>query len=400
MKFALLSDALPPHGSGQAIVIRRLLEILDPADYCLISARNLGADSEWNTQEQSLPGKYICLPPEVITRGYSLGLPKLHGPRFFSLLSRLRARKLAQIVKTEKCEAIVACTDTLLDVPAGFRASRLAGVRFYAYVFDDYKFKWLASREVAFAQSVEPDVFPKADGIIVPNEFMRDALRSRYGVEPTLIRNACDLDDYALPVNKDVLGANTGEFSIVYTGAVYDAHYNAIRNLLSALEQSPKLKARLHLYTVFPRQKLVENGLRGDNIIYHDAAPPYEMPAIQRAADILFLPLAFRSGYSQLINTSNPLKMGEYLASNKPILVHAPPDSFLTWYFREHECGLVVDSEGPEAMANAVERLLTDHDLRDKLSANALQRARTDFNLDDARSRFAQLLEIDIRNGK
>jgi glycosyltransferase involved in cell wall biosynthesis len=400
MKFAFLSDALPPGGSGQAIVIGRLLEALEPATYCLISSRDLTTELNLNTPGRGLPGKYVYLPPEKITRGYRLGLAKIHGRRFFSLVSKLRARKIARIIQAEKCEAIIACTDNLVDVPAGYQASQQTGARFYAYVFDDYGRKWLSARQLAFAQSVEPIAFRNATNIIVPNEFMREVLRARYGVEAMLIRNPCDLTRYEAPRSQNEAQVNSSEPSIVYTGAVYDAQYNAIRDLLVALEHRPQLKARLHLYSVFAREKLIAAGLRSEKIVYHDPVPPMHMPDIQRKADILFLPLTFRSAYPELINTSSPGKMGEYLAARRPILVYAPPDSFVAWYFREHECGLVVDSEDPALIAQALERLLSDEKLRRKLSAQAWERARSDFSVDEARTRFAQLLGVEAQRLK
>ncbi len=375
------------------MVIRRLLETLNPNSYCLISSSEI-ADAGGHPGSV-LPGKYIHLPPEHITRGFRLGLPKLHGQRFFSLVSKLRAQKLARIVQAEECEAIIACTDNLLDIPAGYQASQQAGVRFYVYVFDDYGRKWLSARQLAFAQSVEPTAFRNAVGVIVPNEFMRDALRARYGIEATLIRNACDLAAYEAPDNPAGMQVNASEPSIVYTGAVYEAQYSAIRNLLAALECRPQLRAKLHLYTRYAREELMNEGLSRDKIVYHDPVTPTEMPGIQRAADILFLPLALRSAYPELINTSNPAKMGEYLATGRPILVHAPADSFIAWYFREHECGLVVDSEDPGLLAGGVERLLNDEPLRRRLATNARRCAFSDFSIAEARTRFVQVLGLE-----
>jgi glycosyltransferase involved in cell wall biosynthesis len=117
-----------------------------------------------------------------------------------------------------------------------------------------------------------------------------------------------------------------------------------------------------------------------------------EIPRVQQAADILFLPLAFASPYPGVIRTSAPTKMGEYLAAGRPVLIHAPPDAFICQYFRQHNCGLVVDKNDALALAQAIERILENAELRRDLSAAACERARTDFDIIASRRAFIELL--------
>jgi glycosyltransferase involved in cell wall biosynthesis len=119
------------------------------------------------------------------------------------------------------------------------------------------------------------------------------------------------------------------------------------------------------------------------------------MPALQQRADVLFLPLALQSDYPELVRTAAPGKMAEYLAAGRPILVHAPPDSFLASYFRDHQCGIVVDRDDPAALAAALESILSDSALRARLRARAWQRAEADFDLGNARRQFAQAIGLD-----
>ena len=107
---------------------------------------------------------------------------------------------------------------------------------------------------------------------------------------------------------------------------------------------------------------------------------------------MLFLPLAFNSPYPQILRTAAPGKMGEYLASGRPILVHAPSDSFVAWYFREHQCGLVVDENDPAQLLMGIRRILTDSELGTALGRRARARAVSDFGIEAAQYRFAQLL--------
>jgi glycosyltransferase involved in cell wall biosynthesis len=84
--------------------------------------------------------------------------------------------------------------------------------------------------------------------------------------------------------------------------------------------------------------------------------------------------------------------MGEYLAANPPVLVHAPAYSFIAWYFRHHECGMVIDRDDLNALADAIRQLMTNAALRNSLSERARERANADFDLDNARAQIDHLL--------
>ncbi|HYE16132.1 MAG TPA: hypothetical protein VD968_16965 [Pyrinomonadaceae bacterium] len=106
---------------------------------------------------------------------------------------------------------------------------------------------------------------------------------------------------------------------------------------------------KLHAYTTQRAEELAGRGIGGPAVVFHPHLSVAEMPGVQRRADLLFLPLAFESPYPDLVRTSAPVKFGEYLASRRPVLVHAPPRSFISWYCREHDCGLVVDESDPRS---------------------------------------------------
>src|SRR5262249_24872683 len=159
---------------------------------------------------------------------------------------------------------------------------------------------------------------------------------------------------------------------------------DAFINLVTAMLNLPDTGLTLQLYTSARPDELERLGLRGPLEI-HEQVPACQAAALQCRADILFLPLAFASPYPEVIDTSAPGKRGELLASGRPVLVHAPATSFVSWYFRTHDCGLVVDRPDPGLLASALRQLLTDAGLRQRLVHNAQTRARLDFDITNAR---------------
>lgn len=369
------------------MAIFRLLKDFNPDDYCLIT-QDFGDKSPNNNNYscEKLPGKYYVLPAWLqIKRGW-----RFSAVRWANIL--MRAVQIARILKREKCSAVVATTSDLFDMPAAYIAGRLMQVRFYPYLFDYYSHKVLGKTST-FAHRYEPIMLKGAAGIIVPNEFMREEARSRYGVESTVIHNPCDLAAYeSAPLDNPVISKDR-EIKIVYTGSIYEAHFSAFRNLVASIRLLDQWNIKLHIYTDQLASELDEFGICGP-VVLHPPQATSAISEIQQKADILFLPLAFSSPYPDVVRTSAPGKIGEYLAAGRPVLVHAPPDTFLAWYFRQHACGLVVDESDPAKLATAIELLLTDSSLRDSLVAKARVRARADFSITASQDAFAELLEL------
>ena len=397
MRFALVSHVLPPDDNSHAAVIYRLLRDLDPGCYCLLSS---GSRAASKSAEGRLPAAHHYLPPTPqLTRGYRMGLRWCRERVNFGVGVVARARAIAGILRREGCEAVVVCTGghEVLDFPAAFLASRLTGARFYAYLLDSYGHMVAhVLGEHVFAR-LEPMLLKGAAAVITPNELHRDVVRRRYDVDAVVIHNPCDLAAYSGPANGAPIGAvapRDGEKRIVYTGSVGPLQYEPFRTLLAAMAALDRPDIRLHVYTAQPRARLESEGIRGP-VVFHPPLPLSAMPAVQQQADLLFLPLALQSNSPEIARTAAPGKMGEYLAAGSPILVYAPPGSFLASYFRDHQCGLVVDRIDPAALASAIESGLSDADLRARLRTRAWERAQADFNLVDAQRQFARVIGLD-----
>lgn len=372
------------------MVLGRLLSGFSADDYVLIRTMNL--PTEAGDYAEQLPARTYRLPETFV----SLPGPgwRRHAATASSLLGTLRARArgIVAIVRSEGCHAIVACTGgDMLDVPAASIAARWTRTRFYPYFFDHWSQQsQLGTRRRKLAEHAERWIVRGAGAVIVPNEYLGRELERRYGARTMIVRNACEVG--SARASNGLPERSPGEAAVVYTGAVYAANHDTFRNLITALTVAD-VEARVHIYTAQSPDELDAAGIAGP-IEVHEHLPVSEVPAVHRAADVLFLPLAFDSPYPSLIRTSNPGKMGEYLASGRPILVHAPPDSFVAGYFRRHGCGVVVDELDPHALARELERLLSDTRLRSSVARAARERALADFDLRRARDAFAAVVGL------
>jgi len=257
-------------------------------------------------------------------------------------------------------------------------------------MFDDPVFQWPPGRYRAMARFWENLWVRRAIAVIAPNELLAEDINKRHSVKVTIVRN---------PVEHSAILHNPAPWPssfnsprrIVYTGSVYHAQGDAFRNIVEAIDCLAG-RFHLHVYTSQPKSALDEYGLIGPNVVRHSYVDGTEIAEVQRNADILFLPLAFHSTIQEVLRTSAPAKMGEYFASRRPILVHAPPDSFISQYCSRVGAAVVVDQPDSRKLADALVRIDGDADLRERICERA-QLAAKEFQADRSRAIFWSLIE-------
>jgi len=260
MKVLVVSESLPPVLNGQGVGLYRMLCDKRPDEYCLASQIN------WRTgtgeRGATLPGPYYHLePPKQLNRGYRLGLSYVREAINMPLIVSQLAHQLVDIIKRERCDVVLGCTGDVADLPAALSASRRTGVPFFAYVFDHYVYReWRYPIRRWWARYFERKLMREAAGVIALNETLCDDLRERFGVEASLIHNSFDISRYTAN-GRPPTTADDG-IKIVYTGDVYEAHYDAFRNLINAIESLNRPEIKLHLYTNRPLEELATYGIK------------------------------------------------------------------------------------------------------------------------------------------
>lgn len=122
---------------------------------------------------------------------------------------------------------------------------------------------------------------------------------------------------------------------------------------------------------------------------------PAELPAWLSAADVLLIPPSL-APLEQFRNCVLPLKLFSYLAAGRPILAPAAPDT--AELLVDGENALLVPAEAPESAAGALDRILGDAKLADRLGAGALALAR-ELTWDRRAEKIQAFLEDRLNRG-
>lgn len=384
MRVAWITPVAPPTPSGQSRVLGALLD------------KGIAEDSIILTNDASaLAGRdQVCdyVPLSVRKNYRAVAIPGV-GPwlqRFDDWACvHARARTIERNLRQRPVDIVVGCTADRALLPAAWLSARRLGFPFVAYLFDDPVYQWPDSGHRRAARGWERRWSATAAAIITPNEVLAADISARCGVPCVLLRNC--ISPAAFAGEPTIWPTKAGEISIVYTGAVYHAHYDAFVNLIRAIPNL-SVPAVLHVYTDQDEASLRRLGIDGP-VVYHRHLPAAEIHRVQQQADILFLPMAFNSSIPEVIRSSAPGKMGEYLASGRPVLVHAPADSFVATFHASRGCGFVVDVLSPEAVAGRIEEIIDNAPLRESTVGNARTAAAAEFSPDTVRRNFRRILE-------
>jgi glycosyltransferase involved in cell wall biosynthesis len=372
---ACVSHTFSPSLNGQALVLDRLLVGEEPG------VVRISSDRYWRPINSGETIDVNVSTPWLIRK---LRMLKALETLVFKVHVWHRARGIARALIQSKCSAVVACTGgDLVDLPAAILAAERVRIPCLLHYFDDYCSQWKIPNPAwsmgwmkRFGKQIEANLLPKATGVIVPNEQMQYELADRITMPSIVVRNPVNLEYYENLRRSAVRENRIPDqcWSMTYTGSIYEAQLDAVVQCALGMEalRERGIAMQLHLYTSQSEESLRALGVPASVSIHREVSSE-EASALQCNSDFLLLPLAFKTRYPELIKTSSPGKLGEYLASGSPILVHAPRDSFLAQFATERRFAAVCDTPEIEQIAEKLEQLVRQPETRENLVQQALE---------------------------
>ncbi|MBI4250267.1 hypothetical protein HY622_01625 [Candidatus Uhrbacteria bacterium] len=233
---------------------------------------------------------------------------------------------------------------------------------------------------------LKPFIFQNAAHIIVLNDEVKKFLQQKYqtGVPITIIHTSAPQRDIT-----HVPPRTAPPYIITFTGSLYLFQRQALINLIEAIRCLSDLDIILEIFTPDLR---AASTLPIKEIKSRIAlVPPEKIADVQAQADILFLPLSWNTGCEDLIKTTTPGKMSEYLIAGRPILVHAPTNSCLVNYARKHGFAEIADQNDSGMLSHSIQKLLTDKQYGAMLVENAKKTYFLDHDIEKNANRFSSL---------
>jgi glycosyltransferase involved in cell wall biosynthesis len=281
-----------------------------------------------------------------------------------AVLALIAGVRAARWARQDRVRWVLSVTDEGFSVIAGAVAARLAGVPHVVMVFDLWEENAYTDVQRAVAARLEPRIFRGAAAVVGYCPQIVEHYRDKYGIE------AVDIPTPVDPGGEPVQGVpavDDGSREVLLAGAVYWAQRDAVARLLSLRGRIPGLR----MVTIGGEETLRHSGLRPDRS--EPTMPGTELRRRLGLADVLFLGLSLSSEHPAIVRTATPARLVEYMASGRPVLVHAPAGSHVAEYARREDFAEVVDDADPEALLAGLRRVLEDPEV----SARRATRARS-----------------------
>lgn len=295
----------------------------------------------------------------------------LHAPKFI-----LNATAILRMVRAgRRCHAEVYHANDLNTLPQAIVCSGLFRRR-AAVVYDSHEVQTSRTGYGAFAKILEKHLIHRPDALFCENEIRADYTAKLYGIEPPIaLHNYADYYDAAelrpQRVNLHELLGIPEELPIcLYQGGVQQGR--GLRVLLRAV---PLMDPCAVVYIGDGRIKnylqsaVKERGLE-KRVFFLPMVPRDELKYYTMDAYLGFQVLrdVCYNHHSALSN-----KISEYTVAGVPVIASDLPA--IAHYVTEYGTGILVDSDSPESIADAVNRLLRDPKLHADLVRNSLRTA-------------------------
>lgn len=358
--------AFPPSVSGSAILNRNLWSAWPAEDLVVVAAdlKELRTDPSL-----ALPN----IRTEVIDpRLFKTGRLALH---LDPLNAWSVANSLVRIAKEVRPRAIWANWPTTPFAIGAWMAARRLRLPFYFHLHDLWKEGYAGKRlyvERLAAAYYEARILRTARRIFTITDAAREFYLQTRNVDSYVLPHSLPVAD--LSDQSETVISPEGPRLLHFAGAIYPLmNQDAIVNVVKALDRC-KHEIVFDCFTAGSAEQMAGIGIGGPQVRI-GFVPKAEVMKRQRSSDLLLLPLAFHSSNPHEIQTVFPTKLLEYYVSGRPILVHAPADSWASRSAREAGWGEVVDSTDPENLAKAIDALLENPQRQQSLVAAARKEA-------------------------
>lgn len=233
-------------------------------------------------------------------------------------------------------------------------------------------------------------ILSKASIRLSISEAMSEQYKSRYGYDFMPFHNPIDLQNWS---QNSKMNYEVGvPFIILYAGRIGNGIQNCFLEIASAIDSLVKKGHHIEFHIQSTTNNAVLSKLIKFEFVKIRSTGNYnDLPAILSKADALVLPGDFDKNSISFLKYSMPTKASEYMITGTPILLYSSEEIAITKHALKYNWAYVVSEQNIEKLANAIFKLYSSKEQREKLGHTAIQFARSNFDSVVIREQFRNM---------
>lgn len=383
-----------PQGVG-GIILRDLFALVPGDRLAGFFAVSLPANVRMPAELAHVPAAFVPVRHEKAPPS-QLGRPgrawaALRNEVAFRRHVRGLVREAVAFGRLHHVEAVWAILDAPTSIAMAEPVARALGKPLISLVWDDAEHlaSYFGMDRVASANMMRrtEQAIRAAERCAVIGETMKRHYEERYGTSGIVLRHGL-----ARQVLQPVRHRDNGEpvFSLAFAGTMNaPCAFNA---LVAALDSTDwRIAGRaIELRLVGPRFDMrSDKAALFRSFGWRSVAETIRLLA---DADATYLPQPFSDARRNPAELSFPTKLTTYLATGRPIVLHAPAYASLPQYHQQQPLGLHCGSTDPKAIVETLHRLIAEPRLYAEAANDARRAFERDFTEERFRSSFAEFI--------
>lgn len=243
------------------------------------------------------------------------------------------------------------------------------------------------------AEELMKSLFVKSDMLLTSSEKMAQEYNKNYSRNFITFHNPVDLINI-LQTRKETQKKRK---QLTYIGKVSTHNAKAILDMIKAVEHYNSTyseKIIFAIYTQSTNDVLDSFNIKGD--AYTFIYPPIVNSAVAELlvnSNILYLPITITEEVKRFTRHSMSTKIGEYLASGRPIIYCGPEDIAMTEFFKEKKCGICITTPGILPLEDGLKYIMTHPVEVEEWKKKGQEIADKHFNKETISNRFLKCIQ-------
>lgn len=370
-----ITGGFPPQSGGSCILNQNLLKNFSPDSFTVVSYEP--ANFDVNVEGEMKVYRPIKFFKQRINR-WTTPLQAILAPR-----------KIAKLVQEKNAQLIFCAYPDLTFLKIATRVSKMTNLPLVLYLHDTVHEAHIGLPLEARAKKIQDEAFEQAKLIFVMSDGMKDLYAKKYGLTTYPLRHTYH------PQMIDNSSTQKTSRTIFWGGAIYDINQKSVHKLINIVEEMADVHFELATKNNLDKLFDIEiDKLANSSQTFYSDSLSYKRALSSSGCLLLTLDTATDAGiHFDEISTIFPTKAIEYMFSGVPILLICPENYFLSQFFKQHNCGTVInDINNKKLVAETIEKVFSKSDDIEQKTINAKTIAEQLFLAENVRNEFNNIL--------